>query len=145
MYCCSALLWRCLSWHGYLLLCSKIGSSHTSDLAVVNVLLAHCCPLMHPMLRGTVWWKRTLDLDCLSAISLKLHIPVFSQLWMSMENSVNAATKSMFSVNGKFLTFCSRTNSEPSQLLVILCSPESTSRILYMKPIDFSVFSPPFL
>lgn len=48
MYCCSTLLLRkCLSWHGYLLLCSKIGSSHSSDLAVVNVPLAQCCPLMH--------------------------------------------------------------------------------------------------
>lgn len=36
-----------MSWRGYLLLCSKVGSSYLSDLAVVNVLLTQCCPLMH--------------------------------------------------------------------------------------------------
>jgi len=64
---------------------------------------------------------------------------------------VNATTKSMSNTESKFETFCSKRSLcislglHSAQLLVSLCSPQNASRTLYMKPVGFNVFSPPFL
>lgn len=53
----------CLPWHQVLLLCRKVGSSWTSELAVVKVLL-QACPLTHHRASANLVWPDCVGIGC---------------------------------------------------------------------------------